>query len=51
MDLGGKELNHFSAAFFNVIGKALHLTGFEAPANAILDLKASMCSYGLELPS
>ena len=44
MDFDGKELNHFKAAFFNVIGKTLHLMGFEAPANAILDLKASICS-------
>ena len=44
MDLGGKELNHLSATFFNVIGNAHNLTGFDALAKAILDLKVSMCS-------
>ena len=44
MDLDSKELNHFKPAFLNVMGKALHLTGSEAPANAILDLKVFMCS-------
>ena len=51
MDLGGKELNHLSAAFFNVIENAQHLTGFDALATAILDLKVSICSRGLVLPS
>ena len=44
MDLGGKELNHFNATFFNMIEKALYLMKLEVPAKAILDLKASMCS-------
>ena len=51
MDLGGKELKHFSATFFKIIGKAVNLTGSEAPAKAILDLKLSICSYELKLPS
>lgn len=44
INFDGKELNRFNAAFFSVIGKALHLTGSEAPIDAILDLKASICS-------
>ena len=44
VDLRGRELNHLSAAFFSVIEKAQHLTWSDAPAKAILDLKASMCS-------
>ena len=51
MDLDGKELNHFNATFFKVIGNARHLTGSEAPTNTIMDLKALICSYGSELTS
>ena len=51
MDLDGRELNHFKAVFFKVIGNAQHLMGFKAPANVILDLKASICSYESKLPS
>ena len=50
MDLGGRKLNHLSVAFFNVIGKARHLTGFDTLAKIILDLKMSMCSLGSVLP-
>ena len=50
IDLGERELNHLRAAFFNVIGKAQHLIGSETPASAILDLKASICSWGSVLP-
>ena len=45
MDIDGRELYHFKATFFRVIGNARHLMGSEAPANAILDLKASICSW------
>ena len=41
MDLGGRELNHFKTAFFNMIGNAWHLTGSNDLAKAILDLNAS----------
>ena len=51
MDLGGRELNHFKATFFNMIRNARHLTGSDAAAKAILDLKASQCSWESVLPS
>ena len=46
IDLGRRELNYLRVAFFNVIGKARHLTRSKTPASTILDLKASICSGG-----
>ena len=51
MDLRGRELNHFKAAFFSMIRKVVHLIGSKAPARVILDLKESKSSWGPMLPS
>ena len=51
MDLEGSTLNHLRAAFFNLIGKALQVTGSEALTRVILDLKAFICFWGSALPS
>ena len=41
IDFKGTKLNQFRDAFFNVTRKAQHLTGSNAPASVMRDLKAS----------
>ena len=51
ISLGEGELNHFKVVYFKVIGKAQHLTRFEALVIVIRNLKASECSLGFVVPS